>query len=187
MATSFKPIKGRAYKFYVGLVSQADTKLLQANPTIAAGDFQISKDGGAFANLTTLPSANPASGRAVMIDLSIAEMTADNIVVQCVDAAGAEWCAQMIAFETKDPAFTNFEFVMRDTAGLPATGKTVTATRSIDGGAFGAGTLGSVTEIANGAYKLAIPLADATYTDSLTLNFTASGCMATIVTLTPAF
>ena len=189
MATSFKPIKGRAYVFNVGLVDFANTKVLKSAPTIAAGDFQVSLNNGtSFANLTNLPVAN---GVVVNISLTVAEMSADNIVVRCIDASGGgttnDWCDQMISFETLDPSFTNFEFVMRDTAGLPATGKTVTATRSIDGGAFGAGTLGSVTEIANGAYKLAIPLANATYTDSLTLNFTATGCMATIVTLTPAF
>jgi len=100
MATYNTPKRGVAFKMYIGLVDQADTKLLKANPTIASGDFQISKDGGAFANLATLPSANPASGRAVMIDLSASEMTADNVVVQCVDAAGAEWCDQMINLQT---------------------------------------------------------------------------------------
>jgi hypothetical protein len=73
---------------------------IRDSPTIASGDFQISKDGGAFTNLTTLPSANPASGRAVMIDLSASEMAADNIVIQCVDASGAEWCDQLINLQT---------------------------------------------------------------------------------------
>ena len=100
MATYNTPKRATAYKFYVGLVDQSNTKLLKANPTIAAGDFQVSKDGGAFANLTTLPSANPASGRSIMIDLSATEMTADNVVVQCVDAAGAEWCDLFVNLQT---------------------------------------------------------------------------------------
>lgn len=100
MATYNTPKRGVAFKMYIGLVDQADTKLLKANPTIASGDFQISKDGSAFANLATLPSANPASGRAVMIDLSASEMTADNVVIQCVDASGAEWCDQLINLQT---------------------------------------------------------------------------------------
>src|SRR4051812_38392931 len=89
MTTYVTPKKNTAYRFYVGLIDQSNTKLLKANPTIAAGDFKVSTDGAAFANLTTLPSANPAAGRAVIIDLSAAEMNGDNIVVQCVDAAGA--------------------------------------------------------------------------------------------------
>lgn len=100
MPTYNTPKRGVAFKFYTGLVDQSNTKLLKANPTIASGDFQISKDGGAFANLTTLPSVNPAGSRAVMIDLSASEMAADNIVVQCVDASGAEWCEQMINLQT---------------------------------------------------------------------------------------
>lgn len=100
MPTYHTPKRGTAFKFYIGLVDQSNTKLLKANPTIASGDFQISKDGGAFTNLTTLPSANPASGRAVMIDLSASEMAADNIVIQCVDASGAEWCDQLINLQT---------------------------------------------------------------------------------------
>lgn len=100
MTTYFPPKKNTAYKFYVSLIDQSNTKLLKANPTIASGDFKVSTDGGSFANLTTLPSANPASGRAIMIDLSAGEMNGDNIVVQCVDAAGAEWCDLIVDLQT---------------------------------------------------------------------------------------
>lgn len=53
----------------------------------------------------------------------------------------------------KNVAFNNFMFLMTDsTTHLPATSKTVTATRAIDGGNFGAGTLSAVTEIGSGVY-----------------------------------
>src|SRR6185369_16454584 len=84
--------KNAQFIFYVGLTSQADTKLLQVNPTIAAGDFKVSTDGAAFANLTNLPVVTPAGGRSVKIILTAAEMNGDHIWVQCVDAAGSEWC-----------------------------------------------------------------------------------------------
>lgn len=100
MATYVPPKRGVALTFYVSLVSQANTKLMQVNPTLAAGDVQISKDGGAFANLTTLPAVTPAAGRAVKVDLSATEMTADNVVVQFVDAAGAEWCDLFVGIQT---------------------------------------------------------------------------------------
>lgn len=100
MTTYAPPKVNTAYKFYVGLIDQSNTKLLKANPTIASGDFKVSTDGSAFANLATLPSANPASGRAVMIDCSAGEMNGANIVIQCVDAAGAEWCDLMINLQT---------------------------------------------------------------------------------------
>lgn len=100
MTSYVTPRKNVAYKTYIGLVDQSNTKLLKANPTIASGDFKVSTDGGAFANLATLPSANPASGRSVMIDLSSGEMNGDNVVVQCVDAAGAEWCDLILTIQT---------------------------------------------------------------------------------------
>jgi hypothetical protein len=91
MATYVPPKKGVEYITYIALTSQADTKKFQVNPTIAAGDFKISIDGGALANLTTLPSVAPASSVWVKITLSTDEMNGDNIQVQCIDAAGAEW------------------------------------------------------------------------------------------------
>ena len=92
MATYQPAKRATAWVGYISLVSQADTKLMKSNPTIAAGDFKVSKDGGALANLTTLPSVTPASSVMVKIDLSATEMTADNVTVVCIDAAGAEWC-----------------------------------------------------------------------------------------------
>ena len=92
MATYQPAKRATAWVGYISLVSQADTKLMKSNPTIAAGDFKVSKDGGALANLTTLPSVTPASSVMVKIDLSATEMTADNVTVVCSDAAGAEWC-----------------------------------------------------------------------------------------------
>lgn len=91
---------GSQFVFYTGLVSQADTKLLQINPTIAAGDFKISIDGGAFANLTNLPAVTPAGGRMVKIILSAAEVSGTNLIVQCVDAAGTEWCDTFFNIQT---------------------------------------------------------------------------------------
>lgn len=92
MATYQPAKRATAWVGYISLVDQSDTKKMKSNPTIAAGDFKVSKDGGALANLTTLPSVTPASSVMVKIDLSATEMTADNVTVVCIDAAGAEWC-----------------------------------------------------------------------------------------------
>lgn len=92
MATYVPAKINTALIVYVDLVSQANTKLFQVAPTIAAGDFKVSIDGGAYANLATLPVVTPAAGSTVKISLSAAEMNGDNIHVQCRDAAGAEWC-----------------------------------------------------------------------------------------------
>ncbi len=56
----------------------------------------------------------------------------------------------------------------------PVAGLTVTATRLIDGGSFSAGTLGAVTSVASGVYKMDIPAADLNGNNIIFL-FTATG------------
>lgn len=94
------PKKNSAYITYIGVVSQADTKTLQINPTIAAGDFKVSIDGGALANLSTLPVVTPAGSRMIKIALTAGEMNGDNITLVGADAAGAEWCDYILNLQT---------------------------------------------------------------------------------------
>lgn len=103
------PKKGSAYTFYTALTSQADAKLLKANPTLAAGDVKVSIDGGAFANLATLPDAQPDASASVRVQLSADEMDGDNIVVQFIDAAGDEWCSQQICIQTDSATIGEIE------------------------------------------------------------------------------
>lgn len=105
---SYVPPK-RATEFitYVALTSQANPLIFQSNPTLATGDAKVSIDGGAFANLTTLPAVTPGSSVAVKITLSIAEMTGDNIQVQLIDAAGAQWCDLFINIQTTNNQFND--------------------------------------------------------------------------------
>ena len=91
MAENTLPKKNVAHTFYVTLVATASRPDFQANPTLAAGDVEVSTDGGAYGNLATLPVVTPASGVAVKVDLSAAEMNGDNVTVKFIDAAGAEW------------------------------------------------------------------------------------------------
>ena len=66
-----------------------------------AGDFKVAKDGGALANLTTLPSVAPASSVLVTISLSSTEMNADVVSVVCVDqTAPKEWADFVISIPT---------------------------------------------------------------------------------------
>ena len=84
------PISGQAYTFSLSLFSQATGDVV-ANPTIAAGDFNVSTDGGGFAALTTTPTVTPAGGRVVEFNLTSLEVGTDHFCIQCIDAAGAEW------------------------------------------------------------------------------------------------
>ncbi len=59
----------------------------------------------------------------------------------------------------KNTALATFSFVMLNAAGNPATGLTVTATRSIDNAAFGA-CANAVTEISSGFYAISLAAGD---------------------------
>ena len=83
-------LKGVACIVHTGLVSQA-TGNVQTNPTIAEGDFRISKYGGTLVNLATLPAVTPAGGKIVRISLSADEKNADRVNIVGSDQAGAEW------------------------------------------------------------------------------------------------
>jgi len=72
----------------------------QANPTLAAGDVQVSLDDAAFTNITTLPTVTPSGGVKVKISLSAAELTCKQIMIRFKDAAGDEWEEQTIIIET---------------------------------------------------------------------------------------
>lgn len=100
MASYVVPKKGVEFIFYVGLDSVATAGAFQANPTLASGDFKVSTDGGSLANLTTLPTVTPASGKMVKITLSASEMNGDNITVVCSDASGGEWKDLIVNIQT---------------------------------------------------------------------------------------
>jgi hypothetical protein len=83
----------------------------------------------------------------------------------------------------KNVAFANFAVLMRDSTNhAPATGKTLTATRSIDGGAFGAGTIGAVTEVSSGVYVFDLGAGDLNG-NQVTIRVTAAGCDDLVVTV----
>lgn len=116
------PKKNTAFTFALSLVETAARPNFKANPTLATGDFKVSIDGGAFNNLATLPTVSPASGRNVQVALSAAEMNGDRIVVQAVDAAGAEWDEVMAVIlttvSTTDEIKTETASIQADTNDL---------------------------------------------------------------------
>lgn len=82
-----EPQRGRAYEFSVALVSTATGQLL-ASPPLSAGDVRVSKDHGALASLATLPTVAPAGSVLVRVQLSAAEMTANQVDVSAHDPDG---------------------------------------------------------------------------------------------------
>jgi hypothetical protein len=83
----------------------------------------------------------------------------------------------------KNTALAKFSFIMRSsTTHLPLAGLTVTCTRSINGGAFGAGTLANVAGLANGVYLVDFGAGDLNG-KVITLRGTATGADDTFVTI----
>src|SRR3990172_12841186 len=148
MPSFVPPKRATQYITFVGLVDQANTKLLKSSATIAAGDFKVSIDGGALANLGTLPTVTPAASKMVKITLSVAEMTGDNITVVASDAAGAEWCdleinLQTAARQIDDLAYpaTSGRSMVVDAAGL-------VDANAVKVGPTGAGTAQTAADLA---------------------------------------
>lgn len=167
-------IRARAFTFDVTLQSQANANLHQTFPTLAAGDVQVQKDQGPWVNITTLPTAVAAS-TSFPVTLSSTETDCARLNLRFKDVAGAEWKDMTIAFEPIDFTITNYTFPMKLLNGDPATGKTITRVRRLNGGAFAVGTLGAVTEVSLGEYQITIPHADLNGVGMIV--FTEATCM----------
>ena len=126
MATYVPPKKNTAFIIYIGLPDYALGGLMKSTPTLAAGDAKVSIDGGALANLTTLPAVTPAASKMVKVSLSAAEMNGDNITVVISDQTSPpEWCDVIINLATvarqiEDLAYpaTSGRSIVVDAAGL---------------------------------------------------------------------
>jgi len=121
------PKKGSAFTFTVALTQQGNTKLFKSNPTLASGDVQVSKDYGTFSNIATLPDAEPDSGSAIRVQLSATEMDADVVTVLFHDAAGDEWCDQLITIHTDSATIGEIE-AQTDDIGVAGAGLTAIPT-----------------------------------------------------------
>lgn len=95
------PVKGEDFKVRISLEDFANPGRFKSNPTIAAGDFKIDKDGGGLNNLTNLPTVSPAASVLVELSLTATEMNADVVTIVCVDqTATAEWSDLVISIPT---------------------------------------------------------------------------------------
>lgn len=155
MSTYVPAKKNTEFIFYISLRSQADSAIFQANPTIAAGDFKVSTDGGATANPSTLPAVTPASSKTVKVTLSASEMNGDNITLVASDASGAEWMDGMWLIQTSARQVDDLCY--------PATsGRSidVDASGGVEVGSFQAGAI-TAAAIATGAIDADAIAADA--------------------------
>jgi len=84
------PVKNEDFIVAITVTDNASGYRIKTTPTIAAGDFQVSKDFGTFANLATLPTETPTGSGQIKITLSATEMNADNVTIRGSDSDG-EW------------------------------------------------------------------------------------------------
>lgn len=67
------PVAGEAFTFTLTLFSQS-TGLPLDSPNLLLGDVTVSTDGGAVANITNLPTTNPAGSGIVEVNLTADEV-----------------------------------------------------------------------------------------------------------------
>jgi hypothetical protein len=122
--------------------------------------------------LTTVGSI----GKLIVDNLNAAVGTINTNVATLITAIGG-WRIK------KNTALNNFEFfmVLASDGVTGATGKTVTAQRSIDGGAVAA-CANAASEVGSGIYKINLATSDLNG-DVITFIFTAALCNATVITI----
>jgi len=95
------PKKNEDFIIRISLADMSVAGSFKSNPTIAAGDFKVDKDGGGLNNLSTLPSVDPAATVMVKITLSSTEMNADVVTLVCIDQTSPkEWADFVLSIPT---------------------------------------------------------------------------------------
>lgn len=95
------PVKNEDFVIRIALTDMANSGSFKSNPTIAAGDFKVDKDGGGLTNLTTLPSVDPSGSVLVKVSLSATEMNADVVTIVAVDQTSPkEWADFVLSIPT---------------------------------------------------------------------------------------
>jgi len=124
------------------------------------------------ADLQTIKTQAVTAAAGVTFPTSIASPT--NITAGTISTVTSVTALAGNAGIKKNTQLAAYPFLMTDsTTHAPATGLTVTATRSIDGAAFGA-CANAVSEVASGWYKITLAAGDLNGS-TIALKFTATG------------
>ena len=95
------PVKNEDFIIRISLEDYANPGNFKSNPTIAAGDFKVDKDGAGLNNLGTLPDVDPNSSVLVKITLSNTEMNADVVSIVGIDqTVPKEWADFVLCIPT---------------------------------------------------------------------------------------
>lgn len=85
------PIYGKAFTFSVSLVESTNRPNFKTSPTLAVGDFTISKDDATPVNMSITPTVSPVGWVNVKLSLTANEMASHNIAIYGHDVSGSEW------------------------------------------------------------------------------------------------
>jgi|ERR1700733_5298028 len=95
------PVKAQAWTGQVCLQDTANPGSFKVNPTLNVGDVKVMQDGGALANINTLPTVSPASSVWVLLALTSTEMTGNNIGIQFISQTSPKpWADLTINIQT---------------------------------------------------------------------------------------
>lgn len=148
-----------------------DTSATEMSSTNAPGWYLLDV-AQAETNADALLFSGKSSSTGIDIVGALIYTVPPNFTALSIDSSGN---AKVQTGIKKNTAISAYAFVMTDsTTHNPVTGKTITATRSIDGASF-ASTSNSATELSNGVYKIDLSAGDMNGS-TVICRFTASGC-----------
>ncbi len=163
-------------KDWAGANALGDTSATEIDATKAPGCYLFD-----LTQAETNGDALHFTGKSTTSNINVVQnlifTTPPNFSTLSVDSSG--FCTLATAQRPgvrKNTALSNFAVFMTDSTNhSPATSKTVAVTRSIDHAAFGTGTIGTVTELANGWYYFDLGAGDLNG-DIILIRATATGC-----------
>lgn len=158
-------------KDYAGATALGDTSATEISSTNAPGWYLFDLT-QAETNADALLFSGKSTTGSVSVVGQLVFTRPANFTSMAIDSSGN---VKVQSGMKKNAAYRAVFQMTDSTTHNPATGKTVTITRSIDGAAFAGGTIGSVTEIANGWYYADFAAADMNGTN-IGVRATASGC-----------
>jgi len=145
-----------------------------------------SKDGAAFASIT--PTVTERGNGWYNLALTTSHTDTAGDLALHITGAAADPSDVLMDIEPnsnirKNQALSNFSFVMISSTDhfTPTAGLTITAERSIDGGAFAA-CANAASAVSNGVYKIDLAASDLNG-NVITFRFTASGADPRLVTI----
>lgn len=98
------PVKGEDFVAYIALQDMINSGSYKSSPTIASGDFKLSKDGNTWANLDITSSANSyiiaasAGGILLKLYISASDMNCDGITIAGIDQTSPKEWADFFLF-----------------------------------------------------------------------------------------